>query len=86
LNNVHVKRQSGAFAFLLLSTIQYDALYECFAARMNAWVTRVCEVFSGNDEAAVALARVRWKDYLAVGHTLSYWQQGERGWEKKANT
>jgi DNA polymerase-3 subunit chi len=55
-------------------------------SRIRLGVTRVCEVFSGNDEAAVALARVRWKDYLAVGHTLSYWQQGERGWEKKANT
>jgi DNA polymerase-3 subunit chi len=47
--------------------------------------TRVCEVFSGNDDAAVALARVRWKDYLAAGYALSYWQQSESGWEKKYN-
>lgn len=44
---------------------------------------RVCEVFSDIDAEAVNAARVRWKDYQAAGHTLSYWQQGERGWEKK---
>lgn len=44
---------------------------------------RVCELFSDVDAEAVTAARGRWKDYQAAGHTLSYWQQGERGWEKK---
>lgn len=41
---------------------------------------RVCEVFDGNDEGAVAAARKRWAAYKSAGHTLSYWQQSERGW------
>ncbi len=44
-----------------------------------------CEMFDGLDEAAVAEARRRWAGYKAAGHTLTYWQQGERGgWEKRA--
>jgi len=41
---------------------------------------RVCEIFDGHDEAALAAARLRWKDYKAAGHVVSYWQQEERGW------
>lgn len=41
---------------------------------------RVCEVFDGNDETALASARKRWAAYKAGDHTLSYWQQGDRGW------
>lgn len=51
---------------------------------------RVCDLFDGSDEAAVEAARRRWKSALgmvkanpAAGHKLIYWQQGERGWEKK---
>ena len=43
-----------------------------------------CEMFDGNDEAAVATARQRWTAYKAAGHAMTYWQQGERGWEKRA--
>lgn len=46
--------------------------------------TRVFDLFDGNDEGAVARARERWKAAKAAGHMLSYWQQGVRGWEKKA--
>lgn len=46
---------------------------------------RICDLFDGNDPAAVADARRRWKDWKDAGHELSYWQQTERGgWEKKA--
>jgi DNA polymerase III subunit chi len=45
---------------------------------------RVFDLFDGTDEAAVATARVRWKSAKDAGHTLAYWQQGTRGWEKKA--
>ncbi len=43
----------------------------------------VCEVFDGDNADAVAEARTRWGTYKAAGHTLTYWQQGEAGWEKK---
>ena len=29
-------------------------------------------------------ARLRWTRYKEAGHALTYWQQGERGWEKRA--
>jgi DNA polymerase-3 subunit chi len=46
---------------------------------------RCMEMFDGNDEAALAEARTRWRDYGAAGHALTYWQQTERGgWEEKA--
>jgi DNA polymerase-3 subunit chi len=52
-------------------------------ARLDA-CERVFDLFDGNDEAAVAAARLRWKAAKAAGHSLAYWQQGARGWEKKA--
>jgi DNA polymerase-3 subunit chi len=45
---------------------------------------RVLDLFDGNDEAAVAAARQRWAAARIAGHDLSYYQQGARGWEKKA--
>ena len=45
--------------------------------------TRVFDLFDGGDAVAVAAARRRWQAARAAGHTLSYWQQGARGWEKK---
>ena len=44
---------------------------------------RVCDLFDGNDEAAVRAARERWQAGRSAGHALTYWQQGPRGWEKK---
>lgn len=44
---------------------------------------RVCEIFDGNDDAALAAARQRWGIYKSAGHDLSYWQQGDKGWEDK---
>jgi len=54
---------------------------EC--TRLDAY-ERGFDLFDGNDEAALAAARARWKAAKAAGHALSYWQQGSRGWEKKA--
>ena len=45
--------------------------------------TRCADLFDGNDETAVAAARERWRRAAAAGHTLTYWQQGAAGWEKK---
>ncbi|WP_424814142.1 DNA polymerase III subunit chi [Roseococcus sp. YIM B11640] len=46
--------------------------------------TRAFDLFDGGDDKAVAAARVRWKAAKEAGHVLTYWQQTERGWEKKA--
>jgi DNA polymerase-3 subunit chi len=41
-------------------------------------------MFDGNDPAAVAAARDRWRAAKAAGHALTYWQQTDRGgWAKK---
>jgi DNA polymerase III subunit chi len=45
---------------------------------------RCFDIFDGNDETAVAAARTRWVAAKAAGHSLTYWQQTDRGWEKKA--
>ena len=43
------------------------------------------EVFDGGDEAVVADARARWRDYKGAGHNLVYYQQNDGGrWEQKA--
>ena len=44
---------------------------------------RIADLFDGNDPAAVARARERWRRAAAQGHTLTYWQQSGTGWEKK---
>jgi DNA polymerase-3 subunit chi len=55
------------------------------AAADPARYTLCCEMFDGLDEAAVGAARSRWAAYKAAGHTLTYWQQTDRGgWEKRA--
>lgn len=46
---------------------------------------RVLDLFDGGDEAAVAAARARWVAAREAGHSLTYWQQTARGWEKKAS-
>jgi len=44
---------------------------------------RVFELFGEADDA-IAKARERWTAYRAAGFTVTYWQQGERGWELKS--
>jgi DNA polymerase-3 subunit chi len=41
-------------------------------------------LFDGHDETALLQARERWKAEKSAGHDVTYWQQGERGWQKKA--
>lgn len=43
---------------------------------------RVFDLFDGTDAEQVAAARTRWQAVKAGGHTLTYWKQGPRGWEK----
>ena len=42
-------------------------------------------IFDGRDDAALKMARGRWKAFKDAGLPVSYWKQGaERGWEKVA--
>jgi DNA polymerase-3 subunit chi len=43
---------------------------------------RCLDLFDGNDEAALAAARERWRAAKTIGHTLTYWQQTGTGWAK----
>ncbi len=52
------------------------------SARLGEF-SRVFDLFDGNDETAVCVARDRWMEFKAAGHTLTYWQQGARGWERR---
>jgi DNA polymerase-3 subunit chi len=51
------------------------------SGRLDAF-ERVFDLFDGRDEDAVAAARQRWAAAKAAGHSLTYWRQTERGWEK----
>lgn len=53
------------------------------SARLESY-ERVLDLFNGNDDSAVIAARMRWSEAKAAGHALTYWRQGERGWEKAA--
>lgn len=46
---------------------------------------RACLIFDGRDEAALELARSRWKQAKADGIVASYWRESASGkWEKQA--
>ena len=66
---------NGATMLVLLDGVE--------AADLSSFA-RCADFFDGNDDAAVAAARERWRRAAASGHTLTYWQQTEAGWEKKA--
>ena len=56
-----------------------DGLRPAFALEFD----RVLDMFDGRDEAAVAAARERWRDYKAAGAAITYWKQTDRGgWER----
>jgi DNA polymerase-3 subunit chi len=44
---------------------------------------RCCDMFDGSDPEAVEAARRRWRQAKDAGHALTYWQQTEKGWEKR---
>jgi DNA polymerase-3 subunit chi len=45
---------------------------------------RIFDLFDGRNPDSVAAARARYKAARADGHTLAYWQETERGWERAA--
>jgi DNA polymerase-3 subunit chi len=66
---------NGASILFLVDGVAADDLAE---------YARCIDMFDGNDAEAVEAARGRWRAAAAAGHTLTYWQQTEKGWEKKA--
>lgn len=45
---------------------------------------RVCILFDGYDEEAVAAARVQWKSLTDAGCAAQYWSEEDGSWAKKA--
>lgn len=43
----------------------------------------VCELFDEAEEGAVEAARTRWQGYKSQNLSLTYWQQTDKGWEKR---
>lgn len=43
----------------------------------------ICDVFDGADDDALTAARARWKELKDTGLNPTYWQQSDKGWEKK---
>ncbi len=39
-------------------------------------------LFDGHDADMVAASRAAWQRFTAAGHTLTYFQQSDKGWEK----
>lgn len=52
------------------------------SARLDEF-QRCCDIFDGNDEAAIAAARQRWKAAKAAGHQLVYWEQSDSKWRRR---
>lgn len=51
-----------------------------------ASLQRVCILFDGADESAVAHARTQWKALTEAGCAAQYWSEAGGKWEKKAET
>ena len=45
---------------------------------------RCLYMFDGNDDVALAAARTRWKEFKDSDISVSYYQQTDTGWRKKA--
>jgi DNA polymerase-3 subunit chi len=58
---------------------------EVAAAEVDAF-ERVCILFDGEDEAALARARAQWKALKDAGAAAQYWSEESGTWEKKAET
>ncbi len=66
-----------------LLVITNGHLYE--SAQNTKTITRIVDLFNGNDETSVIKARERWKHYKQSESTeLTYWQQQHQGGWKKA--
>jgi DNA polymerase-3 subunit chi len=50
------------------------------ASAKMADYARAFDIFDSNDEEALAAARRRWVTCKQDGHSLTYWQQTDKGW------
>lgn len=66
-----------------LNGARFLFLTEAAAAAGPERFDRVFDLFDGNSPEAVAAARDRWRTAKSAGHTLTYWQQTETGWQSK---
>ena len=48
-------------------------------------LARVCILFDGNDDAAVAAARAQWSALTGAGIGAQYWSEESGKWEEKAS-
>ncbi len=67
-----------------LNGARYLFLVDGAATDRLADFDRVFDLFDGNTEDALAAARLRWKAAKDAGHAVTYWQQTERSWQRKA--
>lgn len=51
-----------------------------------ATLERVCVLFDGNDESAVARARTQWKALTGAGVAAQYWSENSGRWQKQAES
>lgn len=51
-----------------------------------ATLERVCVLFDGNDETAVARARTQWKALTGAGVAAQYWSENSGRWQKQAES
>jgi len=56
------------------------------SAEEVATLDRVCILFDGNDDTALAHARGQWKALKDAGASAQYWSEASGRWEKKAET
>ncbi|MBP3346017.1 MAG: DNA polymerase III subunit chi [Alphaproteobacteria bacterium] len=68
---------NGAAFLFLVDGAQTDA------GSLNG-IERIFNIFDGNSPDAVSRARRFWKELKEQNHTLSYWQQENGRWIKKA--
>lgn len=83
----HAPRQPILLTTAAANENQAQALFALDGAEPGdlSGFARCIFLFDGADEAAVALARTRWKALKSGGLAISYWKQNERGgWVKAA--
>jgi DNA polymerase-3 subunit chi len=74
ITNTEVNPAAAAFLFLTFGAVSPNL----------AGYKRVFDLFDGNDENEVVAARSRWRQGKEAGHGMTYWKQGNAGWEKSA--
>jgi DNA polymerase-3 subunit chi len=87
------RNENKALQPILLSTSEESAnqaswlmvLDNALPAKLDGF-ERCFYLFEAEDERQLARARTDWKALKAQGHSLTYWQQGERGWTQAASS